>query len=406
MASTSVEIEQILQICLEEIQTGRETIESILVQQAVLRGQLRPELEAASWFWQRSGVFDPRPGFISASRDRLVDRIKCEAQTFEQQGQGSFSFSNSICNLKRNLSPLLRIAAVMTLVVFAVFGTIGVAQASLNALPGESLYRVKTGLEDTALALSFSNVNNANLHIKFARRRLLEMQMLTLEGRFNEIDPVARSFEYHLDQALQVMNELPDKDPGNLKMLVKSMQDAVTGQTHFIDFLSNSVPADTKLVFDRVSRISVDGLSTANNLLTLDLGGPTPLNPPERVVSTAVPTVVVDLVVTIASAAPPTRLSDSDLSPLSVSTTPIQTASVIPPAVSTIAVPVDLTSISTQMPAFSYSPEISPTAFVPAVSTTPLIKEDDQPARKTKPTRPSKPVKEPKPTKIPKDKEK
>ena len=72
------------------------------------------------------------------------------------------------------------------------------------------------------------------------------------------------------------------------------MQIAVSEQTHFIDFLSNSVPADTKLVFDRVSNISVKGLSAANDLLTLDLGVPTSVTHHGRYASTANSTGVVD----------------------------------------------------------------------------------------------------------------
>ena len=220
MASNSLEIEQILQTCLEDIHTGRETLETALAQQPALKGQLRSELEAAVWFWQQSTLFNPRPGYISASRDRLVGRIRHEAQPSDYFPWGRFSFSSLIVNLKRNPFPSLRMVLVILLAAFLAFSTVGVAQASLNSLPGDSLYGVKIRLEETALSLSFSKVNDAELNIKFARRRLLEMQMLTLEGRFDEMAPVAQGFEYHMDQALQVMNELPDKDPGNLKMLV------------------------------------------------------------------------------------------------------------------------------------------------------------------------------------------
>jgi len=294
MASNSLEIEQILQTCLEDIRTRRETLETALAQQPVLKGQLRPELEAAVWFWQQSILFNPRPGYISASRDRLVDRIRREAQPSDCHPSRRFSFSSLIFNLKRNLFPSLRMVVIMVLAAFVVFSTFGVVQASLNSLPGDSLYGVKTGLEQTALSLSFSKVNNADLHIKYARRRLLEMQMLTLEGRFDEMAPVAQGFEYHVDQALQVMNELSVKDPGNLKMLVNSMHNAVSEQTHLIDFLSKSVPADTKLVFERVSNISVKGLSEANDLLTLDLGMPISVIHHGRYAATANPTGVMD----------------------------------------------------------------------------------------------------------------
>ncbi len=288
MASTSVELEKILQSCLEDIQAGRETLETALAQRPTLSAQLRPELEAANLIWQMSGVFDPRPGYISASRGRLVEQILREAQPSERQDWGRYSFFDLITSLRFNSAFWLRMVAVMILVIFVLWGSRGVAQASYTALPGDSLYGVKMGLEDATMALSFNRVSDANLHIEFARQRLLEMQMLTLEGRYDEIAPAAHRFEYHLDQALQVMNELPGKDPRNLKILVNSMQDAVTRQTHFMDFLSESVPADTKLVFDRVTSVSNKGLSTANDLLTSNLGIPTNISAAERFVSISI----------------------------------------------------------------------------------------------------------------------
>lgn len=285
MASTSVELEQILQSCLEDIQAGRETLETALAQRPALSAQLRPQLEAANLIWQMSGVFDPRPGYISASRGRLVEQIQREAQPSERRRWGCYSFFDLISSLRFNPAFWLRMVAVMILVTFALWGTRGIAQASYTALPGDSLYRVKMGMEDATMALSFNPVSDANLHIEFARQRLLEMQMLTLEGRYDEIAPAAHKFEYHLDQALKEMNELPGKDPRNLKILVNSMQDAVTRQTHFMDFLSESVPADTKLVFDRVTSVANEGLSTANDLLTSDLGIPTNVSAAEGFVS-------------------------------------------------------------------------------------------------------------------------
>ena len=76
MANRREELEQIFETCLAQIQTGHETIDSALARYPEEAEALRPRLEAALWMDERKGSLDPRPGFVSASRSRLVSQIK------------------------------------------------------------------------------------------------------------------------------------------------------------------------------------------------------------------------------------------------------------------------------------------------------------------------------------------
>lgn len=66
-------------------------------------------------------------------------------------------------------------AAALAVFVFAVAGSISVAGASFQALPGNSLYSVKLGIEKAQLALAVDADARAQLRVEFASRRLEEM---------------------------------------------------------------------------------------------------------------------------------------------------------------------------------------------------------------------------------------
>jgi hypothetical protein len=62
----------VLQSCLDCLQDGDQTIDSVLLLYPRLGDQLRPPLEAAAWLYSKKGLLNPRPEFIPASRNHLV----------------------------------------------------------------------------------------------------------------------------------------------------------------------------------------------------------------------------------------------------------------------------------------------------------------------------------------------
>ena len=69
---TQDELARILQLCLEVIESGQETVDSLLSRYPELWDTLRPPLEAAAWLYNHTHLLNPRPGFVDASRQRLV----------------------------------------------------------------------------------------------------------------------------------------------------------------------------------------------------------------------------------------------------------------------------------------------------------------------------------------------
>jgi hypothetical protein len=76
MAEKSKEVEDIIAQSINVVQSGRGNIDSCLAESPEYAEVLRPLLELVLWLDQQKGSFDPRPDFVSASRKRLVVRIK------------------------------------------------------------------------------------------------------------------------------------------------------------------------------------------------------------------------------------------------------------------------------------------------------------------------------------------
>jgi hypothetical protein len=69
---TQDELARILQLCLEVIESGQETVDSLLSRYPELWDTLRPPLEAAAWLYNHTHLWNPRPEFVDASRQRIV----------------------------------------------------------------------------------------------------------------------------------------------------------------------------------------------------------------------------------------------------------------------------------------------------------------------------------------------
>ena len=72
---TDLKLENIIVECLPLLRNGGESTESILARYPEFNSALQRPLEAACWLWDRSRLFDPRPGFVKSSRKHLVERI-------------------------------------------------------------------------------------------------------------------------------------------------------------------------------------------------------------------------------------------------------------------------------------------------------------------------------------------
>ncbi|HEX6303954.1 MAG TPA: hypothetical protein VFZ76_07175, partial [Anaerolineales bacterium] len=143
MSNNNHDVNKILQACLESIQRGEETVASVLARYPEFAEELRPQLEAANWLIKNKESFDPRPEFISSSRQRLMAQINqgtvAPAATPAPAAPAAAprpSLWEMLLSIGR--SPLaLRVAMAVLLIAFVLFGSGRVVLAAQNTLPGD-----------------------------------------------------------------------------------------------------------------------------------------------------------------------------------------------------------------------------------------------------------------------------
>jgi len=107
----------------------------------------------------------------------------------------------------------LRWAAVkFALILFTIFslGSAGVGYASQSALPGENLYPLKIALETGRLSFASNPIDEINLRLAFAEKRIIEIQALTSTGNLEDphIERPSLNFASHLQAVRILLNDI------------------------------------------------------------------------------------------------------------------------------------------------------------------------------------------------------
>jgi hypothetical protein len=267
------EFDEILSACLEALDRG-EGLEDVLARYPQASAELKPLLEAAVWFEVQKAAVEPRPGFVGASRLRLVERIVVEPALTGNWLERAWA--QLITGLGGRWRVALQVALVVVILAFLVVGGSGVALASQEALPGDALYSIKIGLEQAELILTPDTAAKIQLHNQFAQARLLEIEELVMEGRYSFIRETVSNFEKHVNRASQLLSDLAQREPQKAEKLAISLKETLAGQRDFLSFLMAAVPRELAPEILRAMGISASGevaiqaaLDQASNSLLL-----------------------------------------------------------------------------------------------------------------------------------------
>jgi Domain of unknown function (DUF5667) len=150
--------------------------------------------------------------------------------------------------------------ALIVVLVLILFGGAGVtAYAAQSALPGDALYPIKTGLEQSQVKLARDAGDQAQLHLAFAERRLQELSELINEGRFGEIDQVASEFEYHVQQAINAMQIVVAGDPVRANELAARIASTLSEFGRNLSAMMANVPDNLRPSMERAIQASHGG---------------------------------------------------------------------------------------------------------------------------------------------------
>ena len=246
-------IEKIFQECLEAAQRG-ESVEQVVSGYPRYAKELLQRLETVEWLEENTAVFAARPGYISASRERLVDRLKRESDaeaTRPHDVQALKAFQ------KKKFWRALNLVSVMVLIMtFIIVGRQGYSFAE-TALPGDALYGVKMLGEQVRLEATHDPAMKAELHVDFAGRRCSEIVELIFEGRFEYLTPTSANLKEHVRQADGLLSGLKASDPSLSNTLSEQLESTFTTQNLLLDLLIQSVPQDARLGVEEAMTLEI-----------------------------------------------------------------------------------------------------------------------------------------------------
>lgn len=243
----------VLHVCLESIENGEESIESILPRYPEIKDLLRPPLEAALWLYKRSWLFDPNPAFVVTSRYRLVSQFKSEMNipfSSRRIQQTSLSPTN------RKWNTLSFVVFLGTVVLLVLTGLKSIGFWIGNSLPGDPLYRLKLTNEQLQLTISFSEEKDAQLSIQYVERRMVETERMILSDHERFLPLAILQFETQLNQAKQTIRVLTEKDPQEGRIYSQRLADVVHMQANKLEALNGFYPEELQKLINRVLQIT------------------------------------------------------------------------------------------------------------------------------------------------------
>lgn len=111
------------------------------------------------------------------------------------------------------LRTILLASAVLLVILLFLFGGMGItAYAASASLPGDALYSFKTTIETARAGLTVNSDSQARLYLRFAARRLSEIQALIRAGRYDDIPRATSEFENDIQRSLNAIETLSQTD--------------------------------------------------------------------------------------------------------------------------------------------------------------------------------------------------
>lgn len=232
-------IEIILTNCIEEIKSGKATIAECLNRYPSKRQELEPLLKIALRI-QEAPAFQLDNNYKQVAKARLLQQIRASKQKKSRAFTDIFSFGLP----RQYVRARMAVSVVVILVIISML-TGGMAYAAQDSLPGDVLYPVKIGVEDARLFLAGDSADKAELNLKFAQTRLVEMSQLASKNK-GKMESAVNGYRGNLDAAEQDIQGISDASA--LSNLLSHALDELQKQTFFCDNVIDANPVYIGLV--------------------------------------------------------------------------------------------------------------------------------------------------------------
>jgi hypothetical protein len=203
------QIERLLAQCLDDLEQG-DSVQECLARYPERGKELEPLLRAAQRVRSAPNVI-PAASFRQGARARMLDKI--QARTPVKEPDRASRREGLLDRLRLNLAlPVtvrrLTLPALTTITIVLILGmmSLGVVYAASESLPGDSLYAVKLAGERVRLTLSFSEINDAKLHLRSAGERLEEAATLVERDEGDDIQPLMQEYAAQVQAASGILH--------------------------------------------------------------------------------------------------------------------------------------------------------------------------------------------------------
>lgn len=168
----------------------------------------------------------PPPKNLEAGRERMLaeaTRLKAQAASHALSTDKAVGMQKPQRRRKMKLYLAYKVlAAVMAVVVGTAALGGGVAFASTDSLPGDTLYPAKTFFEDARLSLTSDPAAQAELNLAYATERAEEMEQLQAQGEMVPQDVVERMARHTKQYMQQIAQAQPEEVPGLLERVMET----------------------------------------------------------------------------------------------------------------------------------------------------------------------------------------
>jgi hypothetical protein len=371
------DLDSILDQSITQIAAGKARVESCLLAYPTLAGELEPMLLAAKRLQEI-----PKPTLSPAAKARIEAQVLAAAAANPQLAPPARRWMPvALPSWRWALNAL--VATVM--VVFLLMTTL--VTVSADALPGSTFYPVKLAAEDVWLWAAPERSRPA-LHLRFAHRRLVEVEELAKQGVIDGV--VLEAMADYFDAALDGLEDLP---PAIALPLLDEAAGFIEEQQASLSSMSQVLPPAARMVIERALARSEAQTERVHTLMSTMRSGES-----ELPVATLEP--VAPLAVTLTPN--PTQTAEPTLTPTTEPTGTLAATPTLEPTAGTQTVtPIQPPPASTQPPSASTQPPPPPTSTQPPPTQPPPTQPPPTQPPPTQPPPTQPPPTQPPPTQPP-----
>jgi hypothetical protein len=174
------------------------------------------------------------------------------------------------------LKPAFQFLALL-ITIFVMGVGVRTAYAAGETLPGDTLYPLKTGIEEIRLLLSFDAADDALLKLEFAQRRVGEMKSLSELGRYEDIPLATEIYQTHILDLNQTMRKMALEGDPKITKIGELLEETLFYDTIVLTGLAEAIPPETLAYIEVAIGASKSGNAIARQWVELATAAPSSL---------------------------------------------------------------------------------------------------------------------------------